>query len=120
MYAEYSIFAVVFSGQQHAGPEILQFVRDALKTSDHRFRFFLVFEFFRDLDQFRYLIKFFRQPVIQSEPVLEDLFLFQDFLGTLLIIPESGLQTFVLQLLYPFCQTRRVKDNLPLPLSAAA
>ena len=118
MYTQYSIFAVVFSGQQHLRPEILKFIADLLKTSDHCFRFFFVIKLLSDLDQFRYLVQFRAQPVICAESVLERLFFFQDFLRVALVVPETRFQALVLEFLYPFLKTRRVKDNLPLPLSA--
>ena len=76
MYAEYSISAVVFSGQQHAGLEVFKFVFDAVKTSDHAFRFILVLEFFRDLDQFGYFVKLVRKLIVQIQTVFQRLFLF--------------------------------------------
>ena len=76
MYAQYSIPAVVFSGQQHAGLEILQLVFDAVKTPDDAFRFILILEFFRDLDQFRYLLKLIRKLVVSVQTVFKGLLLF--------------------------------------------
>ena len=76
MYAQYSIPAVVFSGQQHAGLEVLQLVFDAVKTPDDAFRFILILEFFRDLDQFRYLLKLIRKLVVSVQTVFKGLLLF--------------------------------------------
>jgi hypothetical protein len=76
MYAQYSIPAVVFSGQQHAGLEILQLVFDAVKTPDDAFRFILILEFFRDLDQFRYLLKLIRKLVVSIQTVFKGFLLF--------------------------------------------
>ena len=120
MYTQYSIFAVVFSGQQHLCPEILKLIADLLKTPDHCFRFFGVIKLLSDLDQFRYLFQFRAKPVICAEPVFERLFFFQDFLSVALVVPETRLQALVLKFLYPLSKTRRVKDNLPLPRSARA
>jgi hypothetical protein len=76
MYAQYSIPAVVFSGQQHAGLEILQLVFDAVKTPDDAFRFILILEFFRDLDQFRYLVKLVRKLAVGIQTVFKGFLLF--------------------------------------------
>jgi hypothetical protein len=76
MYAQYSIPAVVFSGQQHAGLKIFQFVFDAVKAFDDVFRFILVLEFFRDLDQFRYLVKLVRKLAVGIQTVFKGLLLF--------------------------------------------
>jgi hypothetical protein len=76
VYTQYSIPAVVFSGQQHAGLEVLQLVFDAVKTPDDAFRFILILEFFRDLDQFRYLLKLIRKLAVSIQTVLKRLLLF--------------------------------------------
>jgi hypothetical protein len=76
MYAQYSIPAVVFSGQQHARLEVLKLIFDAVKTPDDCFGFILILELFRDLDQFRDLLKLIRKIVVGIQTVLERLLFF--------------------------------------------
>ena len=76
MYAQYSIPAVVFSGQQHARLEVLEFIFDAVKAPDDCSGFILVFEFFRNLDQFRYLLKLIRKLAVSVQTVFQGLLLF--------------------------------------------
>ena len=76
MYAQYSIPAVVFSGQQHTCLEVFKLIFDAVKTHDDCFGFILILELFRDLDQFRDLLKLIRKVVVGVQTVLERLLFF--------------------------------------------
>jgi hypothetical protein len=76
MYAQYSIPAVVFSGQQHSGLEVFKLIPDAVKAPDDCFCFIFILEFFRDLDQFRYLLQLIRNLAVSIQTVLKRLLLF--------------------------------------------
>jgi hypothetical protein len=73
VYTQYSIPAVVFSGQQHTGLEIFKLIPDAVKALYDALRFFLILELFRDLDQLRYLLKLISEFVVRVKSVLEGL-----------------------------------------------
>ena len=118
MYAEYTVFAVVFSGQQHVCLELLKLIGKPVEDSDDILCFILIFELFRYINKLRKIFRFRSEPLIQAELVLKRLLLLEDFLRVLLIVPEAFFQTFIFKIFYPFSETLRVKDNLPLPLSA--
>jgi hypothetical protein len=76
MYAQYSIPAVVFPGQQHTCLEVFKLIFDAVKTPDDCFGLIFVLEFFRDLDQFRDLLKLIRKLAVSVQTVFQGLLLF--------------------------------------------
>ena len=118
MYAQYTVLAVVFSGQKHVRLQVFQFIRKPVEDRDNILRFVFILQFFRYIYKVRKFIRLKRESFIQTEFVLKSLFLLEYFLRVLLIVPESLFKALILELFYPFLKTLRVKDNLPLPLSA--
>ena len=47
MYAQYTVLAVVFSGQQHVCLEVFQLIRKSGEACDNALRFVLILKFFR-------------------------------------------------------------------------
>ena len=118
MYAEYTVLAVVFSGQEHVCLEIFKLIRKLAEACDNALRFVLILQFFRYIYKLGKFIRLRSQSFIQTKFVLKRLLLLENFLRILLVVPESFLKALFFELFYLFFKTLRVKDSLPLPLSA--
>ena len=118
MYAQYTILAVVFSGQQHISLEVFQFIRKLIEACNNIFSLILILKFFCYIYKLGEFVCLGGESFIQAKLVLKRFLLLEYLLRILLVVPEALLQTLVLELFYPFPKTLRVKDSLPLPLSA--